>query len=172
MAMVLNAPDGYAKEPEVVAHLDRLQAFLRLRYAAQPVLNQLYVLWVSSKTSGLLSPAERKNLLATLQDQQQADGGWNTTEMDERERKDDSLEPTESDGYATGIAVLAMEQAGVPREDPMLRRGLEWLAAHQQKDGAWTALSINKKRDPASDPALFMRDAATAYAVRALENRR
>jgi len=119
-----------------------------------------------------MTPAERKNLLATLQDQQQADGGWNTTNMDERDRKDDSPEPTESDGYATGIAVLAMEQAGIPRQDPMLKQGLEWLTAHQQKEGAWAALSINKKRDPGSDPALFMQDAATAYAVLALENRK
>lgn len=168
----LNAPDGYANYPEVRAHLDRLQAFLRRGYAAQPLLNQLYVLWASAKAPGLLTPEERKTLLATLHEQQQADGGWNTTNMDERDRKDDSPEPTESDGYATGIAVLAMEQAGVPHHDPMLQQGLAWLTTHQQADGAWHAASINKKRDPASDPALFMQDAATAYAVLALENRK
>jgi squalene-hopene/tetraprenyl-beta-curcumene cyclase len=92
--------------------------------------------------------------------------------MDERDRKDDSPAPTESDGYATGIAILAMEQAGIPRHDPMLHRGLDWLVTHQQKDGTWNAVSINKKRDPASDPGLFMQDAATAYAVLALENRK
>jgi len=172
MATTLNAPDGYAKEPEIVTHLNRLREFLRRGYASQPVMNQLYVLWASAKAPGLLMPAERKALLAALQDQQQADGGWNTSNMDERERKDDSPAPTESDGYATGIAVLAMEEAGIPRHDPMLQRGLAWLTAHQQKDGAWNALSINKKRDPASDPALFMQDAATAYAVLALENRK
>jgi hypothetical protein len=63
-----------------------------------------------------------------------------------------------------------MEQAGIPGKDPMVKQGLAWLAAHQRSDGAWAALSINKKRDPASDPALFMQDAATAYAVLALEN--
>jgi hypothetical protein len=31
------------------------------------------------------------------------------------------------------------------------------------------AASLNKERDPKSDPALFMTDAATAYAVMALE---
>ena len=172
MATTLSAPDGYAKQPEVKAHLDRLEAFLRRGYTTQPVLNQLYVLWAAATTPGLLTPAERKSLLATLRDQQQADGGWNTTNMDERERKDDSPEPTESDGYATGIAILAMEMAGVPRRDPVLQRGLDWLTTNQQPDGAWRAVSINKKRDPASDPALFMQDAATAYAVLALERRK
>ncbi len=33
MATVQNAPDGYAREPEVKVHLDRLQAFLRRGYA-------------------------------------------------------------------------------------------------------------------------------------------
>ena len=172
MATVLNAPDGYAKQPEVVPHLDRLGGFLRRGYVSQPLLNQLYVLWASAKAPDLLTPAERKTLLATLRDQQQGDGGWNTSNMDERERKDDSPAPSDSDGYATGIAVLAMEQARISRQDPMLKQGLAWLVAHQQKDGAWAALSINKKRDPASDPALFMQDAATAYAVLALENRK
>lgn len=172
MAIVLNAPDGYAEQPEVVVQLDRLREFLRRGYASQPVMNQLYVLWASAKAPALLTPGERQTLLAKLQDQQQADGGWNTSNMDERDRKDDSPAPVESDGYATGIAVLAMERAGISSHEPTLRRGLEWLASHQQKDGAWSALSINKKRDPASDPALFMQDAATAYAVLALENRK
>jgi len=172
MATVLNLPDGYAKEPEAQAHLDRLQMFLRREYATQPVLNQLYVLWASARKHELLTPAERNSLLATLREQQQADGGWNTTNMDERDRKDDSPEPTESDGYATGIAVLAMEQAGVSSHDPILVRGVNWLVTHQQLDGSWSALSINKKRDPGSDPALFMQDAATAYAVLALDRRK
>ena len=40
----------------------------------------------------------------------------------------------ESDGYATGLAVLAMEESGTYRRDKTLQRGLEWLAKHQQKD--------------------------------------
>ena len=75
----------------------------------------------------------------------------------------------ESDGYATGLTVLAMEESGTPRSDATLQHGLKWLAGHQQSDGAWHASSINKKRDPESDAGPFMTDAATAYAVLALE---
>jgi squalene-hopene/tetraprenyl-beta-curcumene cyclase len=170
MVEAVNTPNGYAKEPEVRRHLDRLREYLRRQYAAQPVMNQLYILWASPKDTGLLTRAERETLLETLRSHQEADGGWRTAVIDKRVRIDQSPEPIESDGYATGLAVLAMEESGTLRSDPTLHRGLAWLAEHQQKDGAWLALSINKKRDPESDASLFMKDAATAYAVLALQN--
>ena len=103
---------------------------------------------------------------------QQADGGFRTAALDARERVDHTAQPTASDGYATGLVALVLEAVGTPRKDPMLSRSLTWLAAHQQSDGTWKAASLNKQRDPASDPALFMTDAATAYAVMALEGQR
>jgi squalene-hopene/tetraprenyl-beta-curcumene cyclase len=72
-----------------------------------------------------------------------------------------------SDGYATGLVVLALKQAGVPATNPKLRRAIDWLAA-QQVDGAWPATYPNSWRDPATDIGKFMRDAATGYAVLAL----
>jgi len=172
MVEAVNAPGGYAKEPEVRRHLDRLQEYLRRQYATQPVVNHLYILWASVKEAGLLTRAEQKAVLETIRSHQEADGGWRTTAMDNHERIDHSPEPTESDGYATGLAVLAMEESGTTRRDRTLQRGLAWLADHQQKDGAWRASSINKKRDPESDAGPFMSDAATAYAVLALEKAR
>jgi squalene-hopene/tetraprenyl-beta-curcumene cyclase len=165
-------PGGYAKEPDVRPHLDWLRDYLRRQYAAQPLMNQLYVLWASAKSPGLLTAPQRKALLATLQAQQQPDGGWRTTAMDERERVDYSPEPTESDGYATGLAVLAMEESGTSRREPVLKHGLDWLITNQQKDGTWNASSINKQRDPANDATPFMKDAATAYAALALDQAR
>jgi squalene-hopene/tetraprenyl-beta-curcumene cyclase len=173
MVEALNAPDNYAREPEVRRRLDRLRDYLRGHYTTQPLMNQLYVLWASAKDPALLSPAEKTALLGALRGQQQADGGWRTTSIDHRERIDHSPEPTESDGYATGLSVLAIEESGTPRPSSdisaTLQRGVAWLAGHQQKDGAWTAVSINKVRPPDTDPALFMTDAATAYAALALE---
>jgi len=172
MMEAVNAPNGYAQEPAVRAHLERLRDYLRRGYGAQPVVNQLYVLWASAKAPGLLSSEERKALLAKVDSLQQADGGWRTAAMAKSERGDHSPDPTDSDGYATGLTVLAMEQVGVLRKDKALARGLAWLTAHQEKDGAWSAVSLNKVREPGSDAGPFMRDAATGYAVMALEGAR
>ena len=62
-----------------------------------------------------------------------------------------------------------MEESGSSRQDPMVKRGLEWLEEHQEKDGDWYASSLNEERDPKSDVGRFMSDAATGYAVLALE---
>ena len=53
--------------------------------------------------------------------------------------------------------------------DARVSRGLSWLAAHQDATtGMWWTASLNKQRDPATDPGKFMSDAATAYAALAL----
>jgi hypothetical protein len=172
MGAAESAPQGYSKEPDARQHLAALRSYLRQGYAAQPVLNQLYVLWASAKDRDLMTADEKKALLAKLRELQQADGGWRTSAMDAREREDHSPEPMSSDGYATGLAVLAMQHSGIAREDATLLRGRKWLAQHQEKDGTWYAASINMQRDPDSDAAPFMRDAATAYAVMALDEKR
>jgi squalene-hopene/tetraprenyl-beta-curcumene cyclase len=132
-------------------------------------MNQLYVLWASPKVHGLLTRAERKTLLGTLQSLQEADGGWRLYTMDKKPRLDHSPEPQGSDGVATALAVLALEESGASRRDTTLQRGVAWLEQHQEQDGDWRATSLNKQRDPQSDTGRFMSDAATGYAVLALE---
>jgi squalene-hopene/tetraprenyl-beta-curcumene cyclase len=91
-------------------------------------------------------------------------------------RGDGTPQDSSSDGYATGLVALALQRAStgepastVSRTDPRIRRALDWLVKHQDPaTGAWSASSLNKKRDPASDIGKFMSDAATAYAVLAL----
>ena len=58
---------------------------------------------------------------------------------------------------------------GAGKHDAVIGRGVAWLEGHQDATGRWPASSINKHRDLDSDVGKFMSDAATSYAVMALE---
>jgi hypothetical protein len=167
-----SAPDHYASQPAVREHIRLLRSYLQRNYATQPVMSQVYILWASGKAAHLLAKSDRATLIHTLQTLQQPDGGWRLSAMDKTLRQDDSPEPQQSDGLATALTVLAMEDSGTTRNDPTLRRGIAWLEQHQQPAGDWRATSLNKERDPETNVGRFMSDAATGYAVLALDHSR
>jgi squalene-hopene/tetraprenyl-beta-curcumene cyclase len=84
-------------------------------------------------------------------------------------RSNDTPLDGKSDGYATGLIVFVLEQAGISRDDPHMQRGRSWLVRNQNHtQGLWPGYSMVNKRDPSSPTGQFMNDAATAYAVLAL----
>jgi squalene-hopene/tetraprenyl-beta-curcumene cyclase len=173
-------PSSYGVDPSTRIHSEQLRQYLVQHYAAQPAFNQLYVLWASTTTPGLLSDAQRADLMARVSKLQRADGGWSLPTLDtQTEAKKFAFDLFKrannvdgSDGIATGLVVLALEKAGVSAADPMMRRGLAWLEAHQYEGGNWWASSMNGFRNPTTDLGRFMSDAATGYAVLALEQAR
>jgi squalene-hopene/tetraprenyl-beta-curcumene cyclase len=86
----------------------------------------------------------------------------------------------QSDGYATGLIVYTLRQAGVPVSHPAVSKGLQWLRANQhpvhvneQAWPAWRAHSLNSDREHGGKKGepwrrLFMSDSATTFAVLAL----
>ena len=87
-----------------------------------------------------LPPVARPDLLDEVWRKQEKDGGWTIQSL--------------------GPWKLQPER---------LRRALAWLRSHQDPlTGAWPAPSMNKRYEPGSMPLLFMRDAATSFAVLAL----
>jgi squalene-hopene/tetraprenyl-beta-curcumene cyclase len=166
---VAKAPDHYRDDPKIAANLAALTAYLRDHYAGQPLLNKVVLLWASASFPDLLGAPERASLIAELGRLQHPDGGWSLPDLGPWTRVDTSAPHTGSDGYATAVTVLVLEEIGA-RGDPHVGRGLAWLVANQDKaTGAWRSWSVNKDRDPGSDAGPFMTDAATAYAVMALE---
>lgn len=166
------AGKSYYEQPTIKAKVASLQKYLRTQSAQQPLHHRLVALWASSALPDVLTEQDKAAILAKVAKIQEADGGWRLPRLGklaESDWKTHGVYPlgTLSDGYATGLAVLALKHAGASSDDKILRKGLAWLESHE-KDGSWPINYPNKARDPQTDIGKFMRDAATAYAVLAL----
>jgi len=163
------APRDYRSTPEIRGGSKLLSEYLVREQASQIPYHRVMLLWASAKLPGLLSAAQQKSIADEILAKQQDDGGFSLTSLvGGWKRRDNTPLETKSYGYATGLVLFALQQAGTPRTQPQIQRGMEWLASNQQAAGNWLAWSLNKQRDPASDAGHFMGDAATAYAVLAL----
>jgi ankyrin repeat protein len=65
--------------------------------------------------------AARRDLLAV----QRADGGWS------------DIPSMESGAYTTGLAMIALQNSGLPVSDPAYQRGVQYLLRTQMEDGSW-----------------------------------
>jgi squalene-hopene/tetraprenyl-beta-curcumene cyclase len=167
------SPQHDLSSPAIQGGLELLRAYLKRAEPVGPLFDRVMLLWASTKLSGLLDLNGQRGIEAALLSKQREDGGWSLSSLASWKRADGTSPNTQSDGYATGLITLALQEAGVPRDRPDVRRGLIWLAQHQNRSsGAWPGFSLNVARDPASDAGRFMSDAATAYAVLALTRRR
>jgi squalene-hopene/tetraprenyl-beta-curcumene cyclase len=162
------APDRYAAGAEIQDRLKALRAYLQKGADTQHLFNRINVLWASTLLSDLLTSEQQRSIIDSVRRAQQDDGGWTMAGLADWKRIDNTPLETGSDGYATGLATFALQAAGVSQDEAAVRRGRAWLTSHQQSGGSWFTASVNKQRDPQSDPGKFMSDAATAYAVLAL----
>jgi squalene-hopene/tetraprenyl-beta-curcumene cyclase len=164
------APQDYRSSPEIQSNLNSLRDYLYLNASKQTPLNRVMLLWASATLPGTLHQGDNLPIIEEIFSKQQQDGGWSLTSfIGPWKRRDGTPLETKGDGFATGLAVYVLGQAGATRENPQVNRGLSWLVNNQDKsNGRWLAYSLNKKRAPSSDIGPFMNDAATAYAVLAL----
>jgi squalene-hopene/tetraprenyl-beta-curcumene cyclase len=167
------APDHYRDTPAIQDRLARLKVYLVRERASQKLVDRVMLLWASAKLPNLLTPAEQRAIADEATSKQRADGGFSLTNfIGEWRRRDDTPLETASDGYATALVSVALQESGAVRDRASLTKATTWLAAHQESaDGRWLAYSLNKQRDLTSDAGRFMADAATAYAVIALTHK-
>jgi hypothetical protein len=124
-AFVINALNAYApvlQAADTAQRIDRARAWLlqsRPQSTQERAFHLLGLVW-SKADSGAA-----KKALAALQALQSKDGGW-------------SQQPAmQADAYATGMALFAMSQAGLPTKDAGYQAGLRYLLRTQAADGTW-----------------------------------
>lgn len=168
-AIAVGTAPGYAAETGIERNLELLRRYLRRGADSESLFNRLMALWASGAWPGLLEESQRAGIVSDAEAAQGADGGWRTASLAPWRHLDGTPLEATGDGFATALAVLALQEAGVPPAAESIRRGRAWLVAHQDTgSGAWPAASVNKARDAGSDAGRFMSDAATAYAALAL----
>jgi squalene-hopene/tetraprenyl-beta-curcumene cyclase len=165
---ISTTPSEYQAKPEIKEHIADLTAYLRTTTPMQPLHNRLLLLWAAAKLPAAVGDT-RKSVIDETFKKQRPDGSWTLAALGPWKDRPAAPPANGPSAYATAVAAFALEQAGVPRSDPKLKKALAWLRSKQDPQfGYWAADSMNKRREPGSIPEGFMRDAATAFAVLAL----
>ncbi len=179
------------RDEVATAGIERLRAYLSANYQAQHLYNRTWALLASTRLKGVVTDAQRDALVGELVRAQRSDGGWSLEAMGPWKWSktappvkspgdlDGSL-LTQSDGYATGLVVYTLKQAGIASSHAAIRKGMQWLQSNQRAipvpdvpGRAWQAHSLNYDREHGGEKGepwrrLFMSDTATAFAILAL----
>lgn len=156
------APDGYAKTPQAQAGLAKIRTYLKNNPPVD-LHHRAMVLWASTYVDGLMTADERKACVAELIKAERPGGGWAFASLYPWKRGDDKEQDLETpDGYGTGFTLFVLRKAGVPLDEPAVRRGVAWLKKNQRASGRWFSRSLNK------DNEHYISHAGSAYAVLAL----
>ncbi|HEY8506210.1 MAG TPA: hypothetical protein VIL46_16605, partial [Gemmataceae bacterium] len=118
------APEGYAKTEPAREGIEKLRRYFR-DTPAPDLHHRAMLLWASTRIDGLMTDERKREVVRELREKQRADGGWCLPSLGTYTRHDDTPNApgAPSDGYATGLAVFVLRQAGVPADDPALRKG-------------------------------------------------
>jgi squalene-hopene/tetraprenyl-beta-curcumene cyclase len=158
------APDGYAGTPAARAGLARIRTYFRAN--PPPSLHhQMMLLWAACQVPELMSPRERGETIRRLLAVQKPDGGWSLPSLGQWKRhtgEQNDRAGAPSDGYATGLVVYVLREAGLTKEESAIRSAVVWLTTHQRESGRWFTRSLS------SDRHHYITNAGTAYAVMAL----
>jgi squalene-hopene/tetraprenyl-beta-curcumene cyclase len=164
-----STPRDYQNKPEIKERTQALKQYLLDGIAERPLHNRLQLLWASTTWSGLLTPALRKSIIDEADQNQSPDGSWTLASLGPWPKKPDGVSQKLPSAYATAFTAYVLLQAATPPTEPHLKKALQWLSTHQNREsGAWPAPSMNKLYPPGSMPELFLQDAATGFAAAAL----
>ena len=173
------------------AGIERLRTYLSTNYQAQHLYNRTWALLASTRLKRVVTDAQRDALIDELVRAQRDDGGWSLEAMGPWKWSKtappvkspgdlDASLLTQSDGYATGLVVYTLKQAGVAPVTPRSARAFDGWRRTSARSPCLTfpaargsAHSLNYDREHGGEKGepwrrLFMSDTATAFAILAL----
>jgi hypothetical protein len=124
-AFIIHALNTYgrpAHAADIRQRVDRARAWL---LGEKPQTTQERAFHLLGLTWSKANAGAIKQAMSGLQRLQNANGGWA------------QLPTMEEDAYATGLALYAMSQAGLPAKDAIYQSGLRRLIETQAADGTW-----------------------------------
>jgi squalene-hopene/tetraprenyl-beta-curcumene cyclase len=160
------APDSYAQTDKAKAGLDNLRRYFNFKINPAPSLHhKAMLLWAAQRVDGLMSDKLKKSTVQELLAVQKSDGGWSLPTLGDWTGRDElpNDRNAPSDGYATGLVVYILRQAGLPAQSEPIQKGVAWLKSNQRESGRWFTRSVS------TDRYHFITHAGTAYAVLALK---
>jgi squalene-hopene/tetraprenyl-beta-curcumene cyclase len=159
-----HAPEGYAQSEAAKEGVARLLRYFE-KTRAPDLHHKTYLLWASLALDGLMDKAERERTLKALLALQREDGGWSLPSLGAWKRQNGKPQDKDvgSDGYATGLVLYVLREAGVAAGEKPIQRGVAWLKANQRESGRWFTRSLNR------DGRHYISNAGTAFAILALK---
>lgn len=159
------APEEYAEGASAKEGLAKLRDYFK-NTPAPDLHHKTWLMWAALKLDGLMTKEEREATVKELLALQRADGGWSLATLGDWKgfdgRANDKDAP--SDGYATGLVIYVLRQAGTPADHDKIKRGITWLKSNQRESGRWFTRSLN------TDKAHYITNAGTSFAVLALKS--
>lgn len=177
-AMAVASAPGWLEslrvDDEVIGRIDLLKKYLREETLPHEYAKVLQ-LWTSLRLDGILNSEQQQQTVQLIRQKQKPDGGWSIRQFARPEqwgsgnraaklRKEPEFVTQPSDGHMTGLALVVLQEAGVPDDDPQIKRGLAWLRENQRESGRWWTRSLN------TDKWHFITYSGTAYPLLALQH--
>jgi len=151
------APPGQrAQYAKSIAHAAQWLERAAVRNTDEAAFRILGLVWADT------APVSVAQAAASLAQAQRPDGGWS------------QLPTLESDAYAPGQALVALQAAGMKNADPIYQKGAAFLLRTQLADGSWFVKSRSETFQPYFESGFphgndqWISAAGTSWAVTAL----
>ena len=155
------------------ASIARLRKFLQKTEPPHAYASVL-LLRAALRWPELMDNADRRQLYSDVFGRRNEDGGWSMRDFAspeewggggraEKLRAEPEFESPPSDAHMTALILITYLEAGMARDDRLIRRGVAWLKSNQRESGRWWTRSLN------TDKHHFITYSASLYALVALD---